>query len=116
MSMTSGSNERINIGSRAGLSISIGYGKKKEKKESGFHRSGFSSGKLNIFSQRHKFLLNHSADFLRILCNSAGKILSFLFPAELRRIRRKSVEYLQNKNEVFNRYQLMTEYSIPHSA
>ena len=94
MSMTSGSNERINIGSRAGLSISIGYGKKKEKKESGFHRSGFSSGKLNIFSQRHKFLLDHSADFLRILRgNATGKILMLLFPAELRRIRRKSAEY-----------------------
>jgi len=36
--------------------------------------------------------LNSSADFLRILRNSAGEISECLFPAELRRIRRKSAE------------------------
>ena len=93
MPMTSGSNERINIGSRAGLSKCIAYSKEEEKEESGFHRSGFGSGKLNIFSQLRKILRSFSAVILRILRNSAGKILILLFPAELRRIRRKSAEY-----------------------
>ena len=94
MSMTSGSNERINIGSRAGLSKCIAYSKEEEKKESGFHRSGFGSGKLNIFSQLRKILRSFSAVILRILRgNATGKILILLFPAELRRIRRKSAEY-----------------------